>query len=34
MAGMDGIEALRRIKQIDPAVSVVMISVCDDPDRR
>jgi len=26
MAGMDGIEALRRIKQIDPAVSVVMIS--------
>lgn len=26
MAGMDGIEALRRIKQIDPVVSVVMIS--------
>jgi two-component system, NtrC family, nitrogen regulation response regulator NtrX len=26
MAGMDGIEALRRIKQIDPSVSVVMIS--------
>ncbi len=26
MAGMDGIEALRRIKHIDPAVSVVMIS--------
>ena len=26
MAGMDGIEALRRIKQIDTSVSVVMIS--------
>ncbi|MGQ0538743.1 MAG: sigma-54-dependent transcriptional regulator [Gemmatimonadaceae bacterium] len=26
MAGIDGIEALRRIKQIDPAVTVVMIS--------
>ena len=26
MAGMDGIEALRRIKQMDPAATVVMIS--------
>ncbi|HSA56749.1 MAG TPA: response regulator, partial [Gemmatimonadaceae bacterium] len=26
MAGMDGIEALRRIKQLDPAATVVMIS--------
>ena len=26
MAGMDGLEALRRIKQIDPAATVVMIS--------
>lgn len=26
MAGMDGIEALRRLKQVDPAATVVMIS--------
>src|SRR5688572_9853818 len=26
MAGMDGLEGLRRIKQIDPSASVVMIS--------
>lgn len=34
MPGMDGLEALRQIKDFDPAIKVIMVSVADDPDTK
>jgi two-component system response regulator (stage 0 sporulation protein F) len=32
MEGMDGLEVLRQIKQFDPAIKVIMLSIANDPD--
>ncbi|MCX5697031.1 MAG: response regulator [Candidatus Omnitrophica bacterium] len=32
MEGMDGLEVLRQIKEVDPSIKVIMLSIADDPD--